>query len=121
MRELNLLIYIIGEPFILIPLRLIEDRDSTKADLLVYLSIASILHGRKWGLPTQKEIMRRAKYTSTRTIMNTITHLEKIGWATKKRRGLTQSNIVILHQKKNQRVTPKRWKEIKDEVEEDIY
>ena len=121
MKERTLLVYILEEPFILIPLKLIKDKSAEKADILVYLSIASILHGRKWGRPFQKEIMERAKYTSTRTVLSAITHLEEIGWATKKRRGLTQSNIVILHQKKYQKVTPKLWKEIKDEVEEDIY
>lgn len=117
MREKIIPVYLLGEPVVIIPFNLIMDKDSKGADLLVYLAIASFLHGRQWGLPLQEEIMTRAKYTSSRTVMDAISHLVKIGWATKKRRGLTQSNIIILHGRKNERVSTKKQMEIKNIIE----
>ena len=118
MKEQKIPFYFMGEPYVIIPLKLIEDKKSKGSDLLVYLAISSFLHGRQWAAASQKEIMRRAKYFTPRTIMRTITHLEKIGWITKHRRGLTQTNIIILHAKKNQKLSLERKMKIKDEVEE---
>ena len=117
MKEQIIPAYLMGEPYVVIPFKLITDKDSRGPDLLVYLAIASFLGGRQWGLLSQKEIMRRAKYTSSKTILRTITHLEEIGWATKIRRGLTQSNITILHARKGQAVGTKKLKEIRDTIE----
>ena len=112
--------YMMGEPFVVIPLKLVEDKNSKGSDILVYLAIASFLHGRRWGATSQREIMRRAKYTSTKTVMKTITHLVEIGWAEKYRRGLTQTNIVILFSRKNERLSPRERKKIRDTVEETV-
>lgn len=117
MKERTIPVYLLGEPFVVIPYNLIMDKNSIGSDLLVYLAIASFLHGRQWGLPSQKEIMKRAKYTSITTIKTIISHLVEIGWATKIRRGLTQTNIIILHARKGQTVGTKRRKEIKDTIE----
>ncbi len=117
MNERIIPVYMLGEPIVIIPLNLITDKESRAPDLLVYLAIASFLHGRQWGFPSQEEIMRRAKYTSITTIKNTVSHLEEIGWAKKIRRGLTQTNIIVLCARKHQRVTEKQLKEIRDTVE----
>lgn len=118
MRERTIPSFLLTEPVVIIPLKLIEDKNAKASDILVYLAIASLIHGRQWGTPLQKEIMERSKYTSTRTMMRTITHLVEIGWATKTRRGLTQANIVILHAKKNQKLTERQKKTIRDIIEE---
>lgn len=121
MNERIIPVYLLGEPVVIIPFNLIMDKDSKGSDLLVYLAIASFLHGRQWGLPFQEEIMRRAKYHSTETVMKAIKHLHKIGWATPVRRGLTQPNITILHGRKNERISVKKLQEIKDVLEVRIW
>lgn len=121
MKEQEIPFFLMQEPFVIIPFKLITDKETTQTDILVYLAVAS--YG-SWqtgvAFVRQEEIKKRAKFTSTRTIMRTISHLEKIGWATKIKRGLRLTNIIILHAKKNQKVSDIEKAKIREIVEKKI-
>ena len=118
MAQQKIPFYFRGEPLVIIPFKLIIDKDSKGSDLLVYLAVSSYADwSKRTALASQEEIMERSKFTSVRTIKSTMSHLVEIGWATKIRRGLTQTNIVILHAKKNEKISERELKKIRDEIE----
>ena len=121
MKEQETPFFLMQEPFVVIPFKLVEDKQATQTDILVYLAVASYGNWQTGiAFVRQTEIKKRAKCTSTRTVMRAIAHLEEIGWCTKIRRGLRKTNIVILHAKKNQKISEAEKGKIKEMVEKKI-
>ncbi|TET65292.1 MAG: hypothetical protein E3J56_15885 [Candidatus Aminicenantes bacterium] len=98
------------------PIALLDDTDARANDKLIYLTISSFAdRGSGSAFPTQERLVKRASRCK-RVIGETITHLVKIGWATKIRRGQGRANIVILHSHKCQKFTKSQLEHIKEIV-----
>jgi len=110
--------------FAMIPIPFLHDPDVTDNDILVYNALATfgsnkISNEIKVSWPLQETVGKVAR-RCTKVVMRTISHLVKIGWVTKIRRGLTKSNITVLHLYKWQEFTEEQINDTKEAVKNEI-
>lgn len=118
MNETKIPVWLGLEELVIIPRALIKDKDAEAGDILTYLAFTTHAGGRQWATPTQKEIMKLARYSCRQTIGKKIAHLIEIGWATNIHRYLNRPNIVLLHGRKRQKFSQREINKIRSEIEE---
>jgi len=109
--------YLAGVQWASIPIALMDDKDSVGSDYIIYAAISSFINKETGtAFPKQEKLAERAK-KSRSYISKMLRHLVKIRWATRIKRGLGRSDIVILHSYKNQKFTKSELSEIEAEID----
>ncbi|MBW2995468.1 helix-turn-helix domain-containing protein [Candidatus Woesearchaeota archaeon] len=119
-KEKRMSFYLSEVPWASVPVPMQDDPEAKGNDLLVYLAINSFADKETaTAFPSQEKLTKRAK-RKRKTVMETISHLVEIGWATKIRRGQGKANITVLHHYKGEKFTKEQLNNIKELVKKKI-